>query len=139
MVYYITKDTSGKITNLFRDDYTAIPAGAIPITEAEGEQLRHGFAASTHSGNTVNYIPVVHEVQVPVPQLTPRQVRLVLNTAGLRAAVEAAVAAADQDTRDMWDYSSVFLRNDPVLLTMAASLGITSQQLDQLFTDGAQL
>jgi hypothetical protein len=75
----------------------------------------------------------------PIPNLTPRQVRLVLNVAGLRDQVETAIASADKNTKDMWQYSSVFIRTDPILVAMATALGITSAQLDQLFIQGATL
>lgn len=78
-------------------------------------------------------------VPVVIPELTPRQVRLALNAAGLRTAVEAAVAVADQNTKDMWEFSSVFKRDDAVLIAMATALGITSTQLDELFIAGAKL
>lgn len=74
-----------------------------------------------------------------LPPLTPRQVRLVLNANNLRSAVEAAVAASDQNTKDMWEFSSIFLRSDPVLVAMAEQIGITSEQLDQMFIAGSNL
>ncbi|HEY6093822.1 MAG TPA: hypothetical protein VIU93_02605 [Gallionellaceae bacterium] len=75
----------------------------------------------------------------PVPVLTPRQARLALNAAGLRAAVENAIAAAPQDVKDTWQYATEVRRDDAVLLAMAAQIGITAAQLDQLFTTGAAL
>jgi hypothetical protein len=78
-------------------------------------------------------------VPVVIPPMTPRQVRLMLNAAGLRSQVEAAVAAADQDTKDMWEFSSIILRDDPVLVAIATQLGMTSEQLDSMFIQGALL
>ena len=72
-------------------------------------------------------------------QLTPRQMRLVLNALGMRQVVEDAVAASDQDTKDMWEFSSFFLRTDPVLLAMAAQLGVSDELLDEIFEQGASL
>lgn len=74
----------------------------------------------------------------PVPpkvtQVSPRQFRLALNQAGLRQTVETAVASADQDTKDTWEFATQVDRGDPALNAMAASLGITDAQLDDLFT-----
>lgn len=44
MNYYITRTPSGLISELFRDDYSAIPQNAIPVSDADGELLRHGFS-----------------------------------------------------------------------------------------------
>ena len=78
-------------------------------------------------------------VIVPIPSMTPRQVRLVLTQAGLRAQVEAAVALADQDTKDTWEFSTVIDRSNPLLVAMATSLGMTETQLDELFILGSTL
>jgi hypothetical protein len=131
MGIFILVDAGGNVINLLSDDYGTLPPNAIQITPLIADVLRHGFAGYKYIGG---------ELIAPAPtQLTPRQVRLVLNAAGLRANVEAAIAAADQNTKDMWSYSSVFLRSDPLLNSMATSLGLTSAQLDQLFIDGALL
>ncbi len=75
-----------------------------------------------------------------VPQIvTPRQLRKALNAAGLRATVEAAVAAAPQDVRDEWEYALEIRRDYPLMTAMAAQLGMTDAQLDDLFRAAAQL
>lgn len=64
---------------------------------------------------------------------TPRQLRLALNAVGLRDEVEEAVASASRDIKDMWDYSLVFERFDPILNSMANGLGMSDAQLDDIF------
>ena len=85
--------------------------------------------------------PIVYEppLDPSTLTLTPRQIRLVLNAASLRTQVDNAVAAADQNTKDMWEYSSIFLRTDPILNSVAISLGFSSSQLDALFEQGQSL
>jgi len=56
-----------------------------------------------------------------------------LTRIGLRAAVEAAVAAADQDTKDWYFESTSFERANPVMNAMAVALGKTSTDIDNLF------
>lgn len=79
----------------------------------------------------------------PQPQttqtVTPRQMRLALNRAGLRAVVEAAVASAPQDVKDSWEYSTLIERDNPVLVSMAATLGISAIEIDDLFALAASL
>lgn len=69
-----------------------------------------------------------------VTVITARQARLAINTApGLRDQVEAAVAAADRDIQDYWEYSTEIHRDNPILVALAAQLGLTEQQVDDLF------
>lgn len=74
-----------------------------------------------------------------VPNLNPRQIRFVLNQAGLREQVETLIAAADQTTKDYWEFSLEYEFAHPVLVGMANALGITEEQRKQMFIDGALL
>ena len=70
----------------------------------------------------------------PVPaKLTPRQFKQGLTLIGVRAAVEAAVEAADQDTKDWYRESTTFERDNAVMNSMAAALGKTPDDIDNLF------
>lgn len=71
--------------------------------------------------------------------VTPRQFRRALSQAGLRASVEAAIAAADEETRDTWEYAVTIERGHPMLIAMATALDVTSEQLDDLFRLAATL
>lgn len=73
---------------------------------------------------------------VPV---TPRQVRLLLLSQGLLPQVTALIAQQDEATRIAWEYASEFRRDDPLLLSLAGNLGLTSQQLDEFFLAAAEL
>lgn len=73
-------------------------------------------------------------VQPSVPEnVTDLQIRLALNKLGLREAIESAVAAGTQDLKDYWAYSKIFSRHNPLVLGMAASVGVNSDGLDSLF------
>lgn len=90
------------------------------------------YVAWVKSGNepTVG----VYAQPLPVPaSVTPRQIRLALTHAGLRSTVEAAVAESDQATKDTWQFSTEILRNNPMLMAMAAMLGKTDEEMDALF------
>lgn len=83
------------------------------------------------------------ETRRDLAPLTPSQIRLALTAAGLRVAVEAAVAAAvaagDSDLDDYWRHSPVFHRCHPLVATMIAALGVTDEQADELWRAGALL
>lgn len=81
----------------------------------------------------------------PVPvaevpeEISPRQIRQALTASGLRPTVEAAVAASDQDTKDWWEFATVFERAHPRVIGMATALGVTPLQMDDLWRLGGSL
>lgn len=69
-----------------------------------------------------------------IPQsVSPRQIRQALTTAGLRAAVETAIAGGSQDLKDWYEFSTAFERTHPAVIAMATSLGVSDVGLDDLF------
>ena len=75
-----------------------------------------------------------------VPQVvTTRQAKLALLQAGLLDDIETAIAQADRATQIEWEYATEFKRTWPTLLAMQTTLGLTDQQLDDLFTLAATL
>jgi hypothetical protein len=84
------------------------------------------------------YLVALQPPQVP-QTLTARQAKLVLHYAGLLASVNAAVSQADQATQIEWEYATSVDRNWPTLIAMANAMGLTSEQLDQMFIDGVAL
>lgn len=86
-----------------------------------------------------SYVPPEPEPE-PVPHvLTARQAKRVLLAAGLLDDVDAAVSQADRETQIDWEYATEMRRDWPTLIAMAAALGMTDAQLDELFIQGAKL
>ncbi|MCA3269539.1 MAG: hypothetical protein INF44_04220 [Thalassospira sp.] len=82
----------------------------------------------------------------PVPVITSvtmRQARLALLQQGLLTQVNDAVAsmpgAQGEAMRIEWEFSSTVERNRPLVQSLSASLGLTSQQIDDLFALAATL
>lgn len=76
----------------------------------------------------------------PVPQsITPRQTRLLLLQQNKLAEVEAMIAQQDEATRITWEYALVFMRDDPLLNSLAANMGWTSSELDAFFIQASSL
>lgn len=71
--------------------------------------------------------------------ISPRQIRQALTAVGLRSSVEAAVASGDQDTKDWWEFATIFERNHPMVVGMATALGVTPLQMDDLWILGFSL
>jgi len=76
--------------------------------------------------------PVV-EVPVVPQSVTPLQMRKALRAAGLKSAVDAALAAQSEELREEWEFASEVRRDNATLTAFAASLGQTSADLDALF------
>ena len=79
-----------------------------------------------------------------IPQsVTMRQARLALMSAGKLATVNAAIAGMagvqGDAARIEWEFSSEVKRNQPLVMSMGQALGLTSTQLDALFTQAAKI
>ena len=74
----------------------------------------------------------------PVPEVVSRfQARAALHIAGLLVQAEAAVAAADPLAQMAWADAQEFRRNSPTIAALSASIGLTSEQVDDLFRSAA--
>lgn len=85
------------------------------------------------------------EPKIYVPQtITLRQAREIIIRNGLFNSVEAYINNIEDETerliaRNYWEYSEVFERNHPVLLTLVSALDITDEQLDEMFKEASKL
>jgi hypothetical protein len=108
----------------------AMPAGYIPIDSHDKIGWRYIDG---------EFFPPLHPPPATITSVTRRQFKQGLTRIGLRAAVEAAIAAADQDTKDWYADSLNFERSNPVMNGMAVALGKTPEDIDNLFRLAATL
>ena len=79
------------------------------------------------------------EIPKVVPQsITPLQAKLQLLKLGLLDEVEALVTG-DRTSQLYWEYASVIERDNEILLMMAEQLGLTSEQVDEMFIAASKL
>ena len=64
---------------------------------------------------------------------TPRQARLALASQGLYEAVQTSVVAISDQARIEWEYATTVERTSPLIDAMKGSLGMTDEDLDNLF------
>ena len=76
--------------------------------------------------------------ELKVKSITPLQAKLQLHRLGLLDEVEAMVAN-DVEIKLYWEYALVIERNHPVLHSIAAQLGLTDEQVDNMFADASKL
>ena len=82
---------------------------------------------------------VAPPVYIP-QQVTAFQARAALYNAGLLATVEAAVAAStDEVLKLAWGHALHFDRNSPTIAAMAAALGLSDTDVDNLFVAASQI
>ena len=105
----------------------------------------HAYEVRDESGALVgtNQSP---DLTPPVPaSVSARQIRLWLVRNGVSlASVDAAIdAIPDQLQRDSvrveWDYAPYVERSHPMLVPLAAALGLTEQQVDQAFIEAGSI
>ena len=95
------------------------------------------YQAWLAAGNTPS--PADPPPPAPAPFCSDLQFRLALNQEGLRAAVEAYVNNADQDTQDWYARSPTIRADNPRLLAAAAALGKTPADVEGLIALGKTL
>lgn len=122
---------------------------AVPVTryfvDIDGRYLGAFESATPPDGAVEVAAPPVHARQiwdgsswtgspVPVPSsVTPLQARRALRQQSLHEAVTAWIAQQDGATQDAWEYATRIERDDAFIAGAAAALGLTDEQVDQLF------
>jgi hypothetical protein len=120
--------------------FTANPDDVEPL----GREL-YALAYSGAFGTPDEYVPPPPQPPAPptpAPPLIPtsvtmRQARLALLGAGLLEQVNAAIT--DPAAQIEWEYATTVERNSPLVQNLSIGLGLTEQQLDDLFTTAATL
>lgn len=85
----------------------------------------------TYNNGIITPQPIVEQ---EVKVVDPMRLRLALNQLGLRSTVETAIAnSGDQTLKDAWEYAISFNTESPLLKTMAYALGLTDEDLKNLF------
>ena len=114
----------------------------LSIADTPGD-LRANFTG--HVWVDLPYVlPVLPVYTEPVPaSISMRQARLALLGAGMLASVGAAIAALPEPQKSAatieWEYSNEVQRHNGFVEQLAPVLGLTTDQLDDLFRAAAQL
>jgi hypothetical protein len=113
-----------------------VPFGASPAdTEPHGRDL-YARAVAGEFGAIAAYVAPVIIPTIP-QSLTPRQFWRAVRSMGLTVSVNAAIAAADEDTQIDAREALEFRRDWPALVAIAVALGKTEADIDALFVLGA--
>lgn len=126
----IIRTATSKVVTFIRDD---VPAGWCPppgCHVVEEAALAVGWQYD--------------EPQGPVPAaLTAAQLRLWLLSHDLLELVTTAIAGLPPEQRAayeiMWEYETTFTRDNPQMLAIAEAIGMSAQDVDRAFREGALL
>jgi hypothetical protein len=77
------------------------------------------------------FIPVV--LDTVILSCSAWQIRAALTQLGWRAAVEAAISAANQDLQDAWHYANSFQQDNAKIAEIASAIGKTEIDVKHLF------
>lgn len=120
------------------DRVAGIEPANTSITDVDGE-LRSNWTGNEWVNIPYKKFEYVETIQVP-QTITPRQIRMQLTNSGLRQQVEDMVANSnDYALKDWWEYSLDYKRDNPILIGMATQLGLTEEQLDNMFIEASKL
>jgi hypothetical protein len=75
----------------------------------------------------------------PVTQITMRQCRLQLLSVGLLDDVETLITQADKAVQIEWEYATTVQRDSELVVTIGSELGLTEQDIDQMFKSASAL
>ena len=113
--------------------YTAwLQSGRLPTRIASERDLVDVLLAQYPAGAPPEYTPTPASISM-------RQARLVRLQVGLLEAATAAVDGQGEAERISWEYATEIRRDDPLVARLASTLGLTDDQLNDLFRQAATL
>ena len=136
---YIIEEIRQENPNMSIPDGTDCSSLGFEFLEEVEKPKQEGFyaieVAPINNKQTWELVAIPKEVP---QEITPLQSKLQLLEIGLLDEVEALVTA-DRKVQLYWEYASVIERDNEILLMMATSLGMTEEQLDDLFIKANKL
>jgi len=133
MNYQFTDSTNSVVAKIDDDGVSRVSF----FVAAEG-QYQDEYRVWLEAGN-------VTEPYVPPPPGIPQQVpmwavRTVLQNDGLFDQAQALIeVSTDNALKNVWEYGNFADRNSNAIKSLAVSLGLTDEQVDQMFVDASNL
>lgn len=114
----------GSITNIsLSDDDAELKPG----TMLEADAIAQGFG----------YLQKIEPIEIPA--ITARQLRLWLFSQNILSTVEQMITDIGGAAKIEWEYATEYNRTHPMVIQLGTALGMTSEQLDQVFITAATI
>jgi hypothetical protein len=130
----------GDPTLLYHPDIAKFYDTEVPDGTKNGATLRDGVWTNPQPAPEPAPRPPEPPAPPPVPEsVTPLQARRALRKAGLLNTVNDFIATQSDEVQEAWEYCISVYRNDPLIVALQAELGLTDEQLDDLFRSAAEI
>lgn len=83
-------------------------------------------------GKQVSIVPIAESIEIP-KIVSMRQARLALLQSNLLETVNQAIANGNEADKITWEYATEVQRTDSLVQNLASGLGLSEQDLDNLF------
>ena len=114
----------------------------IAISLHSNEQVV-GYLLSSKERLTAQGVDTSVVLPKPMVSITPRQLRRQLLKDGLLSQVESTIESLPEPTRSEvkidFEYATVINRYDPFTIQLSSALGLSSEQVDEMFIQAAQI
>jgi hypothetical protein len=84
-------------------------------------------------------VPVTFVNTQEIAPITMRQARLVLDSVGLLDTIDGYIKTLPKKIQIEWEFNPTVHRNNPLVVGISKTKGLTDEQLDELFIVGATL
>lgn len=132
----LIRNSDGLVENIIEADEDFVPPNSYALRPAEAADIGHTWNGSEFVAPPPPVPPL------PAP-LSARQIRLALAMNGLLANVDSAIATLPEPNRTLakieWEYATQFKRDNPMLLQIGAAIGLSAEQIDQMWQHGLAL
>lgn len=113
-------------------DKVAVPAGRTILLATADARI-----GGLHDGT--DFVPMAPEAPSVPAVVSKLQLVRALRIAGLWVDVKGALKSAGTIVKEDWEYASQIDRDDVLMATFAAALGLTPETMDQVFMEAATL
>jgi len=130
LIAYIESDLAKQAVQVWLGQEEMAQAAADAAAELAASELTQDPVGVEVSGS----LEITPFVASTIPSyVSMRQARLALKQQGLLATVQSNIEALPEDAQIEWEYAAQVERGSDLVATLGAALGLTEDQLDDLF------
>lgn len=136
--YKLVRDSDGEVVQQWGGTWGIYVSAPNPMRLPNGDDVHAPAIGQSYAGYTLMEL-YADEPLPRVAHVTPRQAKLALLAAGLLDSVESIVIQQDRATQISWNEAIEFRRSDTLINNLGKQLGLTDEQIDNLFLEASKL